>query len=105
MLVARGLQWGIAGFETDFTGTCLPACAFVRGPEGAGTVLTPPGAPAADFQSMAFPQAQASVGVYEAWLGGMDAALAEAGVPLQLCMGLPNDALLSVQVRCGVGSP
>ena len=50
---------------------------------------------------MAFPEAQAAPGVYEAWLGGMDAALAEAGLPLQLCMGLPSDALLSVQVAPG----
>ena len=97
MLVARGLQWGMVGFETDFTG--IKSCC-VWGALLSVWVLYIRSIvrSLADFQFMAFNNAQSTPGVYEEWLGGMNTALAEAGVPLQLCMGLPNDALLSVQV-------
>lgn len=70
MLVHRGSAWGMAGYETDFL----------------------------DWSFMGIAAHQTTPGRFEQWLSGMDNALAGSITPLQMCMGLPSDALFSVQL-------
>ena len=68
LLMARCRGWGCIGFEIDFL----------------------------DMQYLGFPDALTTPGAFERFLGGLSAAGAAAGVPVQLCMPLPSDVLASV---------
>jgi hypothetical protein len=67
LLMARCVGWGCVGFEVDFL----------------------------DMQYLGFPDVLEAPGAFEAFLGGLSAAGAAAGVPVQLCMPLPSDVLAS----------
>lgn len=68
MLAARAREWGAVAFEVDFM----------------------------DFLGLLFPALTTSdITALDAWYSAMAAALGAAGVPVQLCMDLPSDALAS----------
>jgi hypothetical protein len=70
LLLDRCVSWRCIGFEIDFL----------------------------DFTYLGFADGLETVGVYETFMGGMSAAAVEHAVPVQLCMPLPSDVLLSVQL-------
>lgn len=69
-LMRRCKLWKCVGFESDFM----------------------------DFNYFAFNENLNITGHFAQWLDGMSAAAVTAGIPVQLCMPLPSDLLLSVQL-------
>lgn len=67
LLMSRCVGWGCVGFEIDFL----------------------------DFNYFSFEDAMQSPGAWDAFLGGLSQAGEAAGVPIQLCMPLPSDLLMS----------
>lgn len=70
-LMQRCRGWKCVGFEIDFL----------------------------DFNYLSFQDSATASGVFEGVMQGLSEAGAQAGVPVQLCMPLPSDVLLSVQLR------
>ena len=50
-----------------------------------------------DFNYLVFNQFLTNLTAFETWLGGMTRAAHKWGLPVQLCMSLPNEVLLSLK--------
>ena len=97
-IVARSAEWGLAGLEVDwFMKQTIPFAdeqvgwSHSGGGEGSGafTVYT---------RSALRSRAQTTLGAVDTWIDGPAGAALAGGIPLQLCLSWPADALAALQV-------